>query len=157
MNFGEKLFQTKLLSRLSHKVCRLLPSPVLLRKFTNNRRNCKNRSFCWTPSLPPYHLNLGFTMFWIRTQLDFSGFNPNSNQPSIVNQCFHRELFEERNFRLKSLKSCQRNAKCPTSNSWYTVTTVNPSTVLPFLTVTSFHPLFTLNLLDSEYLQRNAA
>ena len=34
MNFGEKLFQTKLLSRLSHKVCRLLPSPVLLRKFT---------------------------------------------------------------------------------------------------------------------------
>ena len=32
--FGEKLFQTKLLSRLSHKVCRLLSSPVLLRKFT---------------------------------------------------------------------------------------------------------------------------
>ena len=37
MSFGEKLFQTKLLSRLSHKVCRLLPSPVLLRKFTNDR------------------------------------------------------------------------------------------------------------------------
>ena len=37
MKFGEKLFQTKLLSRLSHKVCRLLPSPVLLRKFTNVR------------------------------------------------------------------------------------------------------------------------
>ena len=35
MNFGEKLFQAKLLSRLSHKVCRLLSSPVLLRKFTN--------------------------------------------------------------------------------------------------------------------------
>ena len=32
--FGERLFQTKLLSRLSHKVCRLLSSPVLLRKFT---------------------------------------------------------------------------------------------------------------------------
>ena len=31
MNFCEKLFQTKLLSRLSHKVCRLLSSPVLLR------------------------------------------------------------------------------------------------------------------------------
>ena len=30
----EKLFQTKLLSRLSHKVCHLLSSPVLLRKFT---------------------------------------------------------------------------------------------------------------------------
>ena len=29
-----KLFQTKLLSRLSHKVCRLLSSPVLLHKFT---------------------------------------------------------------------------------------------------------------------------
>ena len=34
MKFGEKLFQTKLLSRLSHKVCRLLSSPVLLRKCT---------------------------------------------------------------------------------------------------------------------------
>ena len=31
---GEKLFQTNLLSRLSHKVCRLLSSPVLLSKFT---------------------------------------------------------------------------------------------------------------------------
>ena len=36
--FGEKLFQTKLLSRLSHKVCRLLSSPVLLRKFINKRQ-----------------------------------------------------------------------------------------------------------------------
>ena len=33
---GEKLFQTNLLSQLSHKVCRLLSSSVLLRKFTNN-------------------------------------------------------------------------------------------------------------------------
>ena len=31
---GEKLFQTNLLSRLSHKVCRLLSSPVLLSQFT---------------------------------------------------------------------------------------------------------------------------
>ena len=30
--FGEKLFDTKLLSPLSHKVCRPLSSPVLLRK-----------------------------------------------------------------------------------------------------------------------------
>ena len=30
-----KFFQTKLLSRSSHKVCRLLSSPLLLRKFTN--------------------------------------------------------------------------------------------------------------------------
>ena len=36
VKFGGKFFQTKLLSaRLSHKVCRLLSSPVLLRKFTN--------------------------------------------------------------------------------------------------------------------------
>ena len=35
MKFGEKLFETKLLSRLSRKVCSLLSSPVLLRKFTN--------------------------------------------------------------------------------------------------------------------------
>ena len=34
VKFGEKLLQTKLLPRLSHKVCRLLPSPVLLCKFT---------------------------------------------------------------------------------------------------------------------------
>ena len=33
MKFGEKLFETKLLSPLSYKVCRLLSSPVLLRKF----------------------------------------------------------------------------------------------------------------------------
>ena len=31
-----KLFQTKLLSRLSHKDCRLLSFPVLLRKFTTS-------------------------------------------------------------------------------------------------------------------------
>ena len=36
VNFGENLFQTNLLSRLSHKVCRLLSSPVLLRKFTDD-------------------------------------------------------------------------------------------------------------------------
>ena len=36
VKFGGKFFQTKLLSaRLLHKVCRLLSSPVLLRKFTN--------------------------------------------------------------------------------------------------------------------------
>ena len=42
MKFGEKLFQTKLLSRLSHKVCRLLSSPVLMRKSTSNKceMNC---------------------------------------------------------------------------------------------------------------------
>ena len=37
MNFGETFFQTKLLSRLSHKVCLLLSSPVLLLKFTTDK------------------------------------------------------------------------------------------------------------------------
>ena len=35
MKFGEKVYGTKLLSRLSHKVCRLLSFPVLLHKVTN--------------------------------------------------------------------------------------------------------------------------
>ena len=35
VKFGGKVFQTKLLSTLSHKACRLLSSPVLLRKFSN--------------------------------------------------------------------------------------------------------------------------
>ena len=34
MKFGENLFQTKLLSRLSHKLCRLLSTSDLLLKFT---------------------------------------------------------------------------------------------------------------------------
>ena len=34
VKFGEWFFQTKLLSRLSHKGCHLLSSPFLLRKFT---------------------------------------------------------------------------------------------------------------------------
>ena len=36
MKFGETFFQTKLLSRLSHRVYRRLSSPVLLRKLTHN-------------------------------------------------------------------------------------------------------------------------
>ena len=36
LKFGGNCFQTKLLSRLSHKVFRLLPSTVPLRKFTIN-------------------------------------------------------------------------------------------------------------------------
>ena len=35
VKFGGRFFQAKLLSRLSHKVCRRLSSPVLLRKFTS--------------------------------------------------------------------------------------------------------------------------
>ena len=41
VKFGEKLFQTKLLSHLSNKVCRLLSSPVLLRKFTNTSKETR--------------------------------------------------------------------------------------------------------------------
>ena len=36
VDFGGRVFQPKLLSRLSHKVCGLPSSPVLLRKFTIN-------------------------------------------------------------------------------------------------------------------------
>ena len=36
--FRGKVFQTKLLSRLPHKVCCLLSSPVLFRKFTYRQR-----------------------------------------------------------------------------------------------------------------------
>ena len=36
LKFGGNCFQTELLSRLSHKVFRLLPSTVPLRKFTIN-------------------------------------------------------------------------------------------------------------------------
>ena len=57
---------------------------------------------------------IGFPTFWIRTQLEFSGFIPNWNQPRIMNQCFFRERFEERNSRLKS---GQQNAKSPTEDS----------------------------------------
>ena len=42
MKFREKLFQTKLLSRLSHKVRCLLSSPVLLRKFTTVKSPSQN-------------------------------------------------------------------------------------------------------------------
>ena len=48
VTFGENLFQTKLLSRLSHKVCCLLSSPVLLRKFTNINRRLRDD---WGPDL----------------------------------------------------------------------------------------------------------
>ena len=43
MKFGEKLIQTKLSSRLSRKGCRLLFSPVLLRKFTNSDNTSGSR------------------------------------------------------------------------------------------------------------------
>ena len=40
MKFDGKFSKRKLMSRLSHKVYRLLSSPVLLRKFTNSLNCC---------------------------------------------------------------------------------------------------------------------
>ena len=90
-------------------------------------------------------VKIGFAMFWIRTRLDFSGFNPNRNQPRKVGGDIWREEFP--------LEIWPAECKMPYQPL---VQAVNPSLVLPFLTVTSFHPSFTLNL-DSEFLQRNAA
>ena len=44
VKFSVKVFEIKLKSRLSHKVCRLFSSPVLLRKFANLGR-LRPRSF----------------------------------------------------------------------------------------------------------------
>ena len=38
-------------------------------------------------------VKIGFAMFWIRTRLDFSGFNPNRNQPRKVGGDIWREEF----------------------------------------------------------------
>ena len=43
LKFEANFFQTKLLSRLSHKVCRLLCSPVLLRESTINQSRDRKR------------------------------------------------------------------------------------------------------------------
>ena len=45
MKFDGRFSQTKLMSRLSHKVYRLLSSPVLLRKFTNSLLKGKERGY----------------------------------------------------------------------------------------------------------------
>ena len=109
----------------------------------------ETRRFCVT------YTKIGFTVFWIRTQLEFSVFFPNRNQPHIVNQYFFREVFGERNSRLKLGWAECKMYHVAAPNQWYSY----PGKSffgLPFLTVTSFHPLFTLNV-NSEHLQRNAA
>ena len=70
------------------------------------------------PHVSVFPTKIGFTMFWIRTQLEISGFIPNWNQPRIMNQCFFREVFEEKNSRLKL---GQLNAKCTMfcTKPWY--------------------------------------
>ena len=45
VKFGGRFFQTKLLSRLSHNVCRRLSSSVLLRKFTIVRVRQRAKSY----------------------------------------------------------------------------------------------------------------
>ena len=71
---------------------------------------------------------------------------PHINGPSVSS-------YLKREISAGSLASGMQNAPRPTPG---TAITVNLSSVLLFLTVTSVYPLFTLNL-DSEYLQRNAA
>ena len=62
VKFGEKLFERKLLSRLSHKVCRLLSSPFLLRKFTIVFVNLRNRAQLFEGRLA---LNPGLNFTWV--------------------------------------------------------------------------------------------
>ena len=61
VQFGAKVFQTKL-SRLSHKACRLLSSPVLLRKLATiiTRRNKKRKSAVEDTWKQKRHLNKVF-------------------------------------------------------------------------------------------------
>ena len=68
VKFGEKLFQTKLLSRLAHEVCCLRPSTVLLRKLTNIKRdpslgNILLREFHRCVSFSIVTLSLTFILF----------------------------------------------------------------------------------------------
>ena len=79
MKFGKKLFQAKLLSRLSHKVCRLLSSPVLLRKFTNVRQNGRCvisilKEFCF------FATDFNTNYLWFLTNCQSKSFNCNHEQ-----------------------------------------------------------------------------
>ena len=62
-NLAKNVFQTNLLSRLSHKVCHLLSSPVLLRKFTIICVVFFNLTFLFTYTLGyGYGCNNDFTL-----------------------------------------------------------------------------------------------
>ena len=76
VKFGEKLFQTKLLSRLAHEVCRLRSSTVLLRKFTNIKRdpslgNILLREFHRCVSFSIAILSLSFILFQSLSSLNW--------------------------------------------------------------------------------------
>ena len=115
-HFCEKLQKSQFLM-----VILLPPLPLGFSKFNQNYDRSNFSQFLLplanldiSHTLLCFVSKIGFPMFWIRTQLEFSGFNPNRNQPRIVNQCFFRERFEERNSRLKS---GQQSAKSPASKA----------------------------------------
>ena len=60
MKFEAIFFQTKLLSRMSHKVCRLPCSPVLLRKFTNTKMAAAVKNLTFTDEELLLHVFVGF-------------------------------------------------------------------------------------------------
>ena len=76
VKFGEKLFQTKLLSRLAHEVCLLRYSTVLLRKLTNTKRdpslgNILLREFHRCVSFSIATLSLTFILFQSLSSLNW--------------------------------------------------------------------------------------
>ena len=80
MEFGGKFFQTKLLSRLSHKVCRRLSSPILLHKFTifephNGTIGSLATAFLSDGSQP----EVDFLQHWAVVWFKLSGSNSNTN------------------------------------------------------------------------------
>ena len=148
----------------------ILPKTAMSPIFRNFWRNCRNRSFCWSPFYLLCHLNLviltkttiapifrnfcyrlqtwtcmshtflcfvskiGFAMFWIRISLISVDLVQIGISLALwVSVSIGSYL--KREIPAWNLASGMQNALRPTPA---TVTTVNPSSVLLFLTVTSF-------------------
>ena len=60
MKFQAIFFETKLLSRMSHKVCCLPCSPVLLRKFTNTKMAAGVKNLTFTDEKLLLHVLVGY-------------------------------------------------------------------------------------------------
>ena len=60
MKFQAIFFETKLLSRLSHKVCRLPCSPVLLRKFTSTKMAAAVKNLTFADEELLLHVLVGY-------------------------------------------------------------------------------------------------
>ena len=60
MKFQAIFFETKSLSRLSHKVCRLPCSTVLLRKFTNTKMAAAVKNLTFTDEELPLHVLVSY-------------------------------------------------------------------------------------------------